>query len=188
MSKRTTVLGLAVVLALAAAAAFAQGLVRGPGMTGTARLGPANAWPISDWTQALGLTPEQAQQIEGLRKQTADRTAGLREKMQTLRTEIWTLRQEGASPEQLESKFQQVNGLLEEMWKARAGFHEGLANILTQEQLAKLPLGAGHGMGLGAGPMGGRGFGHGMRGMAGGWCHSDQPCPGPQNCPYQKNQ
>ena len=192
MNKRTIAVALAGLLVLAiAAVAFAQGFGRGAGWQGPHPAGLASADRIAAWTQALGLTEDQAKKLEALQKETADRAASVHQEMQTLGAEIRTLRQQGASAEELQPKFDQMTGLRQEMWNARDSFREGLTQILTKEQMEKMPASAGRGM---QGMCGGSGhsYGHGGELCPGsencpkageGWCHGDEPCPGPQNCP-----
>ena len=169
--KKTTIIGLGLVLGLALVATvalawgpgFGPGFGRGPGAGfGRGFGGPAyGSPPIPD------LTAEQSAQIQTLRGDFLKEIEPLQKDLFTKRTELRTLwLAPNADPAAITAKQKEIADLQSTLQEKSTNLGIEIKKVLTPEQLAQLPAVA---RGGGFGP--GRGFGPpmGMRGPFGRW-------------------
>jgi len=166
--KKTTIvgLGLILVLALVATVALAWGPGFGPGF-GRGFGGPAYGVP-----PIPNLTAEQSAQIQALRDSFLKEIEPLQKELYTKGTELRNLWQ-SPNPDQaaIAAKQKEIFNLQSQLQDKATNLGLEIRKVLTPEQLAQLPAfsqGAGFGPGVGFGP---RGFGPpmGMRGPFGRW-------------------
>jgi Spy/CpxP family protein refolding chaperone len=158
--KKTTIIGLSLVLGLAlvATVALAWGPGFGPG-SNRGFGGPAYGSP-----PIPNLTAEQSAQIQALRdsflKETEPLQKELYAKGQELR-KLWST--QNADPAAIKAKQNEIFGLQAQLQEKATSFRLEVRKVLTPEQLAQLPdfsqdAGFGHhGMGFGPPMMGPRG-------------------------------
>ena len=166
--KKTTIvgLGLILVLALVATVALAWGPGFGPGF-GRGFGGPAYGVP-----PIPNLTAEQSAQIQALRDGFLKEIEPLQKELYTKGTELRNLWQ-SPNPDQatIAAKQKEMFNLQSQLQEKATNIGLQVRKLLTPEQLAQMPAfsqGAGFGPGTGFGP---RGFGPpmGMRGPFGRW-------------------
>jgi len=167
--KKTTIVGLGLILALAlvATVALAWGPGFGPGF-GRGFGGPAFGSP-----PIPNLTGEQSAQIQALRDGFLKEIEPLQKEVYTKETELRNLWQ-SPNPDQatIAAKQKEMFNLRSQMQEKGTSLGLEIRKVLTPEQLAQLPAfnqGAGFGPGGGFGP--GMGFGPrmGMRGPMSRW-------------------
>jgi Spy/CpxP family protein refolding chaperone len=167
--KKTTIvgLGLILVLALVATVALAWGLGFGPGF-GRGFGGPAFGVP-----PIPNLTAEQSAQIQVLRDGFLKEIEPLQKELYTKGTELRNLWQ-SPNPDQatIAAEQKEIFNLQSQLQEKATNLGFEIRKVLTAEQLAQLPAfsqGGGFGPGVGFGP--GMGFGPrmGMRGPMGRW-------------------
>ena len=166
--KKTTIvgLGLILVLALVATVALAWRPGFGPGF-GRGFGGPAYGVP-----PIPKLTAEQSAQIQALRDGFLKETEPLQKELWTKRTDLRTLWSDPKTdPAAIAAKQKEIWDVQSQIQEKASNLGLEIRKVLTPEQLAELPAfsqGAGLGPGAGFGP---RGFGPpmGMRGPMGRW-------------------
>jgi Spy/CpxP family protein refolding chaperone len=171
--KKTTIVGLGLILALALVATVA--LARGPGFGPGFGRGPGRGFggPAFCSPPIPNLTAEQSAQIQALRD-------GFLKEIEPLQKELYEKGQEfrnlwqSPNPDQatIAAKQKEMFNLRSQMQEKGTSLGLEIRKVLTPEQLAQLPAfseGAGFGPGGGFGP--GMGFGPrmGMRGPMGRW-------------------
>ena len=167
--KKTTIvgLGLILVLALAATVALAWGPGFGPGF-GRGFGGPAFGFP-----PIPNLTAEQSSKIQTLREASLKEVEPLQKDLWTKKTEFRNLwLSSDADPAVITAKQKEIFDLQSKLQEKATNLGLEIRKVLTPEQLAQLPTfsqGMGFGPGAGFGP--GMGFGPrmGMRGPMGRW-------------------
>lgn len=117
----------------------------------------------------LGLTDEQASEMQKIQQESYDSTLDLRTKMQKAMYDLRMLGWE-KNPDQstLNDKTNEINDLRNQLYQQNTSNSEKMTSVLTQEQLAKIGqqgFGRGMGMGMGMG-MGHRGGMWGFQGTA----------------------
>ncbi|RPJ06536.1 MAG: periplasmic heavy metal sensor [Deltaproteobacteria bacterium] len=145
--KKTMIIGLSLVVALALMATMA--LARGPGF-GRGFGGPAYGSP-----PIPNLTAEQSAQIQAVRdgflKETEPLQKELYAKGQELR-QLWTT--PNADPDAVKAKQGEISDLRSELQEKATNLKLEIRKVLTPEQLAQMPAaGRGFGPGMGSGPM-----------------------------------
>jgi Spy/CpxP family protein refolding chaperone len=167
--KKTTIIGLGLVLALAlvATVALAWGPGFGPGF-GRGSGGPANGVP-----PIPNLTEDQSTQIQALRDGFLKEVEPIQEDLFTKQTELRSL-WSSPNPDQatILAKQNEINVLRIQIQEKATNLRLEIRKVLTPEQLAQMPAfsqSAGSGPGPGFGPGRGFGPGMGMRGPMGRW-------------------
>jgi Spy/CpxP family protein refolding chaperone len=115
-----------------------------------------------NWTSladTLGLTDEQAAQMQELQKNMYNQTQSLRdqlrEKMFALRQLMW---QKNVDKATVEARMQEVNDLRSQLYSQKQAARQQMQSVLTQDQLAK--IGTMRGFGGRHGRMYGSGLGY----------------------------
>jgi Spy/CpxP family protein refolding chaperone len=160
--KKTTIigLGLILVLALMATIALAWGPGSGPGF-GRGFGGPASGSP-----PIPNLTAEQSTQIQALREAFLKEVEPLQKELYTKGTEFRSLwSNPNADQTAIIAKQKEILDLQFNLQEKAANLGLEIRNVLTPEQLAQLPA---FSQGAGFGPRG-MGFGPPMMGPKGGW-------------------
>jgi Spy/CpxP family protein refolding chaperone len=165
--KKTTIIGLGVVLGLAlvATVALAWGPGFGPGF-GRGFGGPAYGVP-----PIPNLTAEQSTQIQALRDGFLKEIEPIQKELYGKASEFRSLWQSPNSDQAaIAAKQKEIFNLQSQLQEKATNLGLEIRKVLTPEQLAQLPPFAGRGFGPGAG-FGPRGFGPpmGMRGPFGRW-------------------
>jgi Spy/CpxP family protein refolding chaperone len=149
--KKTIIIGLSLVLALAlvATVALAWGPGFGPGF-GRGPRGPAyGSPPIPD------LTAEQSAQIKALRDDFLKEIEPLQKELYAKGTELRSLwSTQNADPAAIKAKQNEISELRSRLQDKATDLGLEIRKVLTPEQLAQLPAaGRGFGPGMGFGPM-----------------------------------
>ena len=159
--KKTTIVGLGLILvvALAATVALARGPGFGPGF-GRGFGGPAYGTP-----PIPNLTAEQSAQIQALRDVFLKEIEPLQKDLLAKRTELRSLwSNPNSDPAAITAKQKEIWDLQSKLQEKAASLGLEIRKMLTPEQIAQLPA---FGPGPGFGP--GRGFGPPMMGPRGRW-------------------
>jgi len=159
--KKTTIVGLGLILvvALAATVALARGPGFGPGF-GRGFGGPAYGTP-----PIPNLTAEQSAQIQALRDDFLKEIEPLQKDLLAKRTELRSLwSNPNSDPAAITAKQKEIWDLQSKLQEKAASLGLEIRKMLTPEQIAQLPA---FGPGPGFGP--GRGFGPPMMGPRGRW-------------------
>jgi Spy/CpxP family protein refolding chaperone len=153
MRKTIIALGLAALMVLGVAYAFAQGPGFGPGHR--------PGWGQEKWSS---LTPEQQTKLQELRQKFNDETTQLRGAILTKRLELRSLwSNPKADPKAILSKENELTALQDQLRDKAIHFKVEARAILTPEQIAQFGSEWGRGSGFGRGHMMGYGYGMGPR-------------------------
>ncbi len=166
--KKTTIVGLGVVLGLALVATVA--LAWGPGF-GPPGFGRGLGGPTYGTPPIPNLTTDQSSQIQALRDAFLKEIQPLQQDLWTKRTDLRKLWSDPKTdPAAITAKQKEIWDLQSQLQEKATNLGLSIRKLLTPEQLAQLPAfsqGAGFGPGRGFGPRGG--FGPPMMGPRGGW-------------------
>ena len=160
--KKTTIvgLGLILVLALVAGVALAWGPGFGPGF-GRGFRGPAFGVP-----PIPNLTAEQSAQIQALRDGLLKETESLQKELYTMGTELRSLWSSSNTDQAaIAAKQKEIFNLQSQLQEKATNLGLEIRKVLTPEQLAQMPA---FSQGAGFGPRG-MGFGPPMMGARGRW-------------------
>ena len=160
--KKTTIVGLGLILvvALVATVALAWGPGFGPPGFGRGFEGPAYGSP-----PIPNLTAEQSAQIQALRDDFLKEIEPLQKDLLSKRTELRSLwSNPNSDPAAITAKQKEIWDLQSKLQEKAASLGLEIRKVLTPEQIAQLPA---FGPGPGFGP--GRGFGPPMMGPRGRW-------------------
>jgi Spy/CpxP family protein refolding chaperone len=168
--KRTVVtIGMAAVMLLSVAYAFAQGPGPGAGPEAGPRWGRGHGWGGSEQDKVLNLTPEQKTKLNELRRKFKDENAQTIGTLVTKKIELQSLwSNPKAEDKAIQDKAKEVRDLQNQMKEKAVQMRLEARKILTPEQISKWGAGRGFGPGPGHGARGGfgrgsgRGCGHGF--------------------------